>query len=75
MEIKNSDHSLFTYIIMKDDSFPDPAKVSSMHMCFEQNILILKAPDPRTAYLWKLRRECRGLVFSYGVFSNMKWFS
>jgi len=32
---------------MAKDIFPDPEK----------------APDSRTAYLWKLRRECRGIVF------------
>ena len=31
MEIKNSDHSIFTYILMTENSFPDPETVNSFH--------------------------------------------
>jgi hypothetical protein len=48
-EVFFQDYSVFVYFLgMAEDIFPDPKK----------------APDSRTAYLWKLRRECRGTVFS-----------
>ncbi len=47
-EVKYSDHSAFVYFLgVAKDIFPDPNT----------------APDERTKLLWKLRRECRGLVF------------
>lgn len=47
-EVHYSDHSVFVYFLgMAKDIFPDPNTAS----------------DARTKLLWKLRRECRGLVF------------
>lgn len=47
-EVHYGDHSVFVYFLgMAKDIFPDPNT----------------APDERTKLLWKLRRECRGLVF------------
>eukprot|EP01119_Soliformovum_irregulare_P005332 TRINITY_DN17100_c0_g1_i1.p1 TRINITY_DN17100_c0_g1~~TRINITY_DN17100_c0_g1_i1.p1 ORF type:complete len:441 (-),score=102.37 TRINITY_DN17100_c0_g1_i1:27-1349(-) len=48
-ECKYADHSIFVYFLgMAEDIFPDPNT----------------APDPETKLYWKLRRECRGSVFS-----------
>jgi hypothetical protein len=40
--------SISIYIVAAKDIFPDPDSTT----------------DTRTRYLWKLRRECRGIVFS-----------
>eukprot|EP01125_Pyxidicula_operculata_P014542 TRINITY_DN4853_c0_g1_i1.p1 TRINITY_DN4853_c0_g1~~TRINITY_DN4853_c0_g1_i1.p1 ORF type:complete len:385 (+),score=50.52 TRINITY_DN4853_c0_g1_i1:74-1228(+) len=48
-EVRGPDFSVFIYFLgMAKDIFPNPDD----------------APDERTAYLWKLRRECRGIVFN-----------
>jgi RNA ligase len=47
-ETVKGDYTLFNYDFCFKGSFPDPSS----------------APDLATAYLWKVRRECRGLVFS-----------
>jgi len=47
-EVTGPDYIIFIYFLgMAKDIFPDPAT----------------APDQRTAYLWRLRRECRGIAF------------
>ncbi|ELR12940.1 uncharacterized protein ACA1_096000 [Acanthamoeba castellanii str. Neff] len=51
-EVKNADFSSFVYFLgMAKDIFPDPAT----------------APDAETAYHWRLRRECRGIIFSHAT--------
>ena len=50
-EMVTKDHIVFTYFLGQsedDNMFPDPST----------------APDERTEYLWKVRRECRGIVFN-----------
>ncbi|EGG23536.1 hypothetical protein DFA_05669 [Cavenderia fasciculata] len=37
----------FTYDMLSDESFPDP----------------MKATDAKTSFLYKMRRECRGIIF------------
>lgn len=47
-EVVGPDYNIFIYFLgMAKDIFPDPST----------------APDARTAYLWRLRRECRGIAF------------
>ena len=47
-EVTGPDYIIFIYFLgMAKDIFPDPAT----------------APDQRTAYLWRLRRESRGIAF------------
>eukprot|EP01087_Luapelamoeba_hula_P014249 TRINITY_DN4150_c0_g1_i4.p1 TRINITY_DN4150_c0_g1~~TRINITY_DN4150_c0_g1_i4.p1 ORF type:complete len:449 (-),score=60.76 TRINITY_DN4150_c0_g1_i4:2025-3371(-) len=49
-EVPGPDYSAFIYFLgMAKDIFPNP----------------LTAPDPHTALLYRLRRECRGLIFSH----------
>ena len=47
-EIIGSDYSSFVYLLVNDDSFPHPQLAS----------------DEKTARLWQIRRECRGIIFS-----------
>lgn len=51
-ETKKGDVILFNYDFAFKGSFPDPAAET----------------DPKKAYLMKVRRECRGLIFSESAY-------